>query len=78
MSKKIKSSFEVVALALGVPVELVTIESGYGIDGRWDSMRQLEIIEALEREYEITIPDNEIEKYSNMKSIVELIDGVKK
>lgn len=77
MSKEIKSPFEIVASALEVPVKLVTIDSGYGIDGSWDSLRQLSIIGALESEYGISIPDSEIEKYSNMKAIVELYDSLK-
>lgn len=77
MSKEVKSPFEVVASVLEAPVESVTIDSGYGIDGSWDSLRQLSIIGALESEYDISIPDSEIEKYSNMKAIVELFESLK-
>lgn len=77
MSSQKKSPFEVVASVLEVPVESVTIESGYGIDGGWDSLRQLAIIGAIESEYGVSIPDSDIEKYSTMKAIVEFFEGLK-
>lgn len=77
MKKQIKSPYEIVASVLKVPVESITINSGYGIDGSWDSMNQLAIIGALETEYEISIADSDIEKYSNMKAIIELSEAQK-
>lgn len=75
MKKQIKSPYEIVAAVLKVPVDSITINSGYGIDGSWDSINQLAIIGALETEYKISIADNDIEKYSNMKEIVKLSEA---
>ena len=69
MSNQIKTPFEIVASVLQVPVETITIESGYGISAGWDSLNHITIFTALETEYNISIPDENIGKYTIMEEI---------
>jgi len=78
MKKIIKTPFEIVASVLNAPLESITEDSGWGKDAGWDSMNQVIIIGMLEKEYGITIPDSDIEKYSNMKSINEIFKKLDK
>jgi len=70
MSTKNKNPYEIVATVLKVKEETITPDSGYGISAGWDSMNHLEIFTAFETEYNITIPDESIEKYTTMEEII--------
>jgi len=70
MSAKNKTPFEIVASILKVNEDKITLSSGYGISDGWDSMNQLEIFTAFEAEYSISIPDEDIGKYTTMQEII--------
>ncbi len=74
MSNTIKNPFEIVASVLKIPVESITEESGWGKDVGWESLNHLRIINELEKEYELEISENDIEKYGDMKAIIELYE----
>ncbi|MBK8549851.1 MAG: acyl carrier protein [Ignavibacteria bacterium] len=49
-----------------------------GIDTGWDSLNHLKIISELESAYKIRVADNDIEKYGEMKAIVDLYKNLPK
>lgn len=65
-----RTPYEVVASILKVPIEALELESGMGNFRGWDSLEHVSIIGALEAEYKISIPDDELEKLSSMKDII--------
>lgn len=73
MTNQNKNPFEIVASVLKVPVEFITNDSGYGISGGWDSMNHLSIFTEFETEYNISIPDENIEKHTNMEQIANFL-----
>lgn len=77
MSKKFKSPYELVASELKVSVDSLDEESSMGVQPCWDSLNHLGIIVAIESNYRIQIPNNEILKYTNMKAIIELYESLK-
>lgn len=62
MNEKIK---EIMAKVFGVPVEQITDKSSMDTMENWDSLRIMHLAVALEREFDIIIPD---EKVGNMVS----------
>lgn len=72
MNKILRSPFDIVAQELNVQPDTLNENSCMGEHPNWDSMNHLAIIVALENSYGISIPDNEIMKYDNMKAIIGL------
>jgi acyl carrier protein len=70
MKKIFKSPFDLVADALGIKSDLLNEKSAMGETLNWDSLNHVVIIGEIEKHYEVTIPDNEIENYEAMKSII--------
>lgn len=67
---------EIIAEHLDVEdVEGVTMETSLMKDLDADSLDAVEIMMALEDEFEITIPDEEAEKFENIGDIVTYIEG---
>ncbi len=56
-----------------IPAEKVTIESGFEELGI-DSMDAVEILFALENEFDITIPDDEVRSVRNVREMVEGVE----
>ena len=77
MTKELKTPFEVVANALNVNVDVIDENSAFGETPYWDSLNHVAIIGDLENNYEISIPNEDIEKYTTMKSIIELYERIK-
>lgn len=65
---------EVVAEKLDVPVDDVKLASRFVEDLRADSLDQVELIMALEDEYDITIPDEDAQKLVTVQDAVTYID----
>jgi acyl carrier protein len=70
MFDKIK---EVIAEKLSVDVEEVTMESSFVEDLGADSLDIVELIMALEDEFDIEIPDEDAEKIATVSDVVEYI-----
>lgn len=73
--KIMKTPFEVVAKALEISEDMLNENSAIGETPNWDSLNQVAIIGELEINYGIQIPNENIEKYTNMKSIIDLCDS---
>ena len=50
----------------------ITAQSALGVDPRWDSMAQLNIMLALEERYGIEITDESIREYSQFEALERL------
>ncbi len=74
--KKLKSPFEVVANALEINIDLLNENSAIGETLNWDSLNHMVIITDLETSYGIVIPNEDIEKYFTMKSIIQLYENL--
>lgn len=63
----------VVSKIMGVPAEDVTSESSADTIAAWDSLRHMNLILALEEEFEISFDDEEIVELLTVGLIVETI-----
>ncbi|MCX5682003.1 MAG: acyl carrier protein [Candidatus Omnitrophica bacterium] len=68
---KIKS---IIAEQLGVKAEEVTQESSFVDDLGADSLDTVELIMALEEEFNIEIPDEDAEKMSKVSDVIKYIE----
>jgi len=68
---------EKVAEQLGVELDEITMEASFIDDLGADSLDIVELLMALEEEFDIEIPDEEAEKLSTVGDIVEYIKGAK-
>lgn len=56
-------------------LEEITLETSLMKDLEADSLDAVEIMMALEDEFEITIPDEDAEKFTNIGDIVSYVEG---
>ncbi len=75
MFDKIKS---IIVDELGVDEADVTLEASFVDDLGADSLDLVELIMALEDEFDIEIPDNAAEQISTVNDVVEYIKGLQK
>lgn len=68
---------EIIVEELGVEAEEVKLESTLNDDLGADSLDAVELIMALEDEFEIKISDEAAQAFENVKQIVEFIESVK-
>lgn len=66
---------KIVAEQLGVKVEDIKDEASFVNDLGADSLDTVELVMALEEEFDIEIPDEEAEKISTIKEAVDHIDA---
>jgi len=66
MNERIKA---IMAKAFGVPVEQITDKSNQDTIENWDSLRHMHLIVFLEREFDITIPDEIVGNLISFKLI---------
>ena len=66
---------KIVCEQLGVKEEEVTTESSFVNDLGADSLDTVELVMALEEEFETEIPDEEAEKIATVKNAVDYIDS---
>jgi acyl carrier protein len=65
---------EIIVEQLGVDESAVTLETSLMKDLEADSLDAVEIIMAIEDEFEIEIPDEEAEKFQNVGDIVKYVE----
>ena len=70
--KKVK---EIVADQLDVPLEKVTLDADFADDLGADSLDTVELVMAIEEEFDIEIPDEDAENISTLKQAVNFIQG---
>ncbi len=70
-AERIKS---IIAEQLGVKIEEVKEESSFVDDLGADSLDTVELIMALEEEFNIEIPDDDAEKMSKVSDVISYID----
>lgn len=68
---------ELVAEQLDAEVEEITMETSLMKDLDADSLDAVEIIMALEDEFEVEIPDEDAEGFKSIGNIVDYIEGKK-
>lgn len=74
MNERIK---KIMAKAFEVPVEEITTNSSQDNIETWDSLHHIKMIVFLEREFDITIPDNLVGNMVSYKLIESIINGCK-
>ena len=72
IAKRVK---EIVAEQLGVEEALVVPEASFMDDLGADSLDTVELVMALEEEFDIEIPDEDAEKISKVKDAIEYISA---
>lgn len=68
---------ELIARVLNVPVGDVTLETEIGELDEWDSLRNVQIIAQLEKEYEVKITPDMIMDLEDVSDIISLIKDLK-
>jgi len=63
---------QVMSAVFEIPVELITDKASSDNIENWDSLRHLNLILALEEEFSVSIPDEEVGNLVNYK-LIELI-----
>ena len=69
--KKVK---DIVAQQLGVDANLVTLEANFANDLGADSLDTVELVMAIEEEFDIEIPDEDAENISTLNQAVAFIE----
>ena len=69
----IQRVLKVIAASKRIPLETVTIDSEF-VQLTIDSMDAVEILFALENEFEINIPDDEVRSVRNVRQMCEGVD----
>ena len=65
---------EIIVDQLAVDPSMVTMETNLMKDLEADSLDAVEIIMAIEEEYDIDIPDEEAEKFQIVRDLVEYVE----
>lgn len=68
---------ELIARVLNVPVDDVTLETEIGELDEWDSLRNVQIIAQLEKEFEVKITPDMIMDLEDVSDIISLIKDLK-
>lgn len=69
---------EIMSAVFEIPLESVSDDSSYDNIENWDSLRHLNLILALEEEFEVSIPDEEVGNLVNYKLIELIINDLPK
>ena len=78
MSSNKENIKRVMSIVFEVPIEEITETSSPDTIGSWDSVRHLNLILALEEEFGISIPDEEVGNMLNFKLVELVINECKK
>ena len=65
---------EIIAGQLGVDSSLIDIDTNLMQDLEADSLDSVEIIMAVEEEYDLAIPDDDAEKFRTVRNLVEYVE----
>lgn len=68
---------ELIARVLNVPVGDVTLETEIGELDEWDSLRNVQLIAQLEKEFEVKITPDMIMDLEDVSDIISLIKDLK-
>lgn len=68
---------KVMSLVFEVPIEILNEESSSDTISSWDSLKHLNLILALEEEFDIVIPDEEVGNLMNFKLIQIVVEELK-
>ncbi|MEQ8173124.1 MAG: acyl carrier protein [Candidatus Eremiobacterota bacterium] len=71
ISEKVKA---IIVEQLGVDEEEVTLKASFTDDLGADSLDNVELVMALEEEFDIEIPDEEAEKITNVQEAIKYIE----
>ncbi len=66
---------EIIVDQLGVSADQVTMEAKFVEDLGADSLDTVELVMALEEEFDVEVPDDEAEKLQAVKDVVTFIEG---
>lgn len=72
----LKKPKEIIANALNCDINSISDEAGMSKHPSWDSLGQLSVVAELEISYGITISNDDILKYSDIKTITELYNSL--
>lgn len=64
---------ETLAEVINLEIDKPTVEIGLNLVPEWDSLKQAEVIEALEEAYSLEISDSEFEHLTNVLVIYEYL-----
>lgn len=64
---------EIIAQQLHIDTDIIGIDTDMMIDLDADSLDAVEIIMAVEEEYDLTIPDEDAEKFRTVRNLVEYV-----
>jgi acyl carrier protein len=65
--------YEIIATGLKIDRSKITPTSRFVDDLGADSLDQVELIMALEEEFELNIPEDEVEKFKNIQQIIDYV-----
>ena len=65
---------EIIAEQLGVETDIITVDTNLMKDLEADSLDAVEIIMAIEDEYDIEVPDEDAEKFQTVTDIVKYVE----
>lgn len=74
----LKKVRELLADQLNKPIEKITENTRFIEDLGVDSLDMIEMLMALEEEFDISVPNDKVEKLKTVKDIVGFIESVKK
>jgi acyl carrier protein len=69
---------KVMSLVFEVPLETLSEDSSSDTIGSWDSLKHLNLILALEEEFNVEIPDEEVGNLMNYKLIKLVVEEINK
>ncbi len=64
-----------VAAALGITVDGIPKDAGYGTIAEWDSLRHLQIMLAIESEFGVQIPANQMLELTSAEKIRQFLNN---
>ncbi len=65
--------FTVIAQVVGVPIEEVTLESSPDTIDQWDSLKHMNVIMALEQEFDVQFSEEQIVYLENVELVLETL-----
>jgi acyl carrier protein len=69
---------DIVSSALGVPVDKLNESSSPESVSAWESMKHINLVLALEEEFDVQFDDEQISQLKNVGAIVSLIEKLQK
>jgi len=64
----------IVSAMTKAPMHLITRDTDLRVDLNVDSLQGLQIVAAIEKHFGVTVPDDELDLYTNMRTIVDTVD----